>query len=122
MAKAKVKLAKSASFSDRAGNNWKQGDQRVVTDEGDIRYYQCQSEFVVTMMKEVAPKKPAPVAPPADDDDDDEDTSYTEADLKKQSKSALVEIGVEMDLDLDSDLKKGEMISAILGAQSEAGD
>jgi len=121
MAKAKVKLAKAASFSDRAGNQWKQGDIRVITDEGDIRYYQAQSEFTVTIMQAVKPK-PAPAASKPEDDDPPE-TTYSEAELKKQSKTALVELAAEdFDLDLDGDLKKGEMIGAILEAQEAAED
>lgn len=119
MAKAKIKLEGSVSFSDRSGNQWKRGDTRIITDEGDIRYYMYIPEFTVTMLQALAPKpveKSASARAAAEDDE--VDSAYTETDLKKQSKSGLIALGSEeFTLDLDMDLKKPEMIEAILAAQ-----
>ncbi len=121
MAKAKIKLQGAASYSDRSGNHWKKGDQRIVTDEGDIQYYKNQPEFTVTMLQEVKPAAAAKSAPESKTSSGP--VVHTAADLKKLSKTALQEIGLDLDLDLVPDeLKQKEMITAILDAQEGSED
>jgi hypothetical protein len=118
-AKARIKLVGAVTFGDRRGNHWKKGDTRIITDEGDILYFQNTPEFTVTMLTAVKPK-PVEKAPVdvEDEDEDEADPAYTAADLKKQSKNGLVTLGAEeFALDLDMELKKQDMIDAILEAQ-----
>jgi hypothetical protein len=129
MAKAKVELKRAASFNDKRGRSFQKGRPQIITSEADIAYYKLHPEFVVTMMKEVKAKKPA--APPPDeveggDGDEgggDADPAYTEGDLGKLTKGALVELAAgDFDLDLDGDLKKDEMVAEILKAQEAAAE
>lgn len=83
------------------------------------------------------PKPETPPPPPPEDDEEDPETDeaseeietdeddvpvYTKTDLEKMTKAALAELAAEdFDVELDADnLRKSQMVAAILKAQIEA--
>ena len=116
MARARVELIGSLSHT-RGGRKFERGKPQILTNAAEILYYQNQSDFAVTV--EEAPKKKAKAAPPtppageAKGDGDD----YTEEQLKKMKKDELIEVADELELLLEGNEKKSEMIEAILEAQ-----
>lgn len=129
MAKAKVQLRHCESFTGLSGIAWVKNQARTLTNEKQIAYYKGQPEFVVTMLQEPKPKRPA--APPAPtgnegtggDDGGGEGTDnppeLTEAKLKRMSNAELVDLAAErFELALDEDeMKKADLVAAILEAQ-----
>lgn len=143
---ARVVLTKALTFEGR-GRTFVKGQPQVMTLPADIAYYQQQPEFTVTLFnapQPPAPKKPVsvkPVAPaPAESEDDedeegdgdegdeeaeadapaDEGSFYTEADLKKTKKEALLSVAKEeFGLEPDANASKSDLISMILAAQAQ---
>lgn len=130
MARARVELKGCVSYT-VGGRVWKKRKPQILTNESEIAKYQSIGDFSVTILKEEsrskAKDKPAPTPPepePETDDDgnviDAEEAGYAKADLKKFSKKELVAIGTGLDLDLDKDSKKSDLIEEILEAEEEA--
>lgn len=146
--RARVELRGCLTHSAR-GRTVKRGEPFYTTNAADIRYYQAQADYAVTILEAPKrkgpaprPKKPAaapPPPPPEDEDDEDEpeseaddegeeesddleDTSYTKSDLEKMNKASLAELAEsDFGLELDPDkLSKPKMVAAILKAQIAA--
>lgn len=117
MAKARVTLTKALAHDGR-GRKFVKGQPQVIDSEADIAYYKAQSEFSVTILKDVAPKRPAKAAPEPEPEDDDEDEAeeITAESLGKMTKTALINLaaGEPYNLALDNEMKKAEMITAII--------
>lgn len=144
--KASVKLSsrgpKSFNSMGRRGLSLKQGQVVYLTKPSQIRALRSNPMFVVSIVEgKLPPEAPAkpPVVEEEDEDEEDEeeagtpspadddeaavDAGFSEADLKKQTKSELVALGAgEFDLELDSGLKKSELVKAILDAQASGDD
>ena len=130
MARARVYLRRCASFQGWRGEQWRQGQVRVLTDAAAINYYRGQTEFSVEDLPEaqvVPPPAPsAPAASPevADEPEpdpealDEEATRFTSAELMQLKKAELVELGSEaFGLQLDASVKKDALVAALLQAQ-----
>lgn len=131
MVRAKVQLDSRGpvTFHGR-GRKLARGESIIVTNQADIRYFQTQGGFSVTILEGTMPKAPPP-EPEADEDDEDEDLepdedldpegpaepTYTRGDLNKQTKSQLVGLGAELSVELTMDMSKSAMVNAILEAQ-----
>lgn len=118
MAKARVTLTKALTHDGR-GRKFVKGQPQIIDSEADIAYYKAQSEFSVTILKDMAPKRPAKAAPepePSDDDDEDEVEEITAESLGKMTKTELINFAAcePYNLALDNEMKKAEMITAIL--------
>jgi hypothetical protein len=124
MAKARVVLEKALSHDCR-GRSFRQGEPHIIDNEADIAYYQTQPEFSVTLLKAPAPK-PAPAPEPEPEDDEDEAPEappvvHTAESLGKLTKGELVSIAANepYNLALEPDMKKGDMIEAMLLATED---
>jgi len=116
MAKARVTLTKALTHDGR-GRKFVKGQPQVIDSEADIAYYKAQSEFTVTFLKDVKrPAKPAPEPEPEVDEDDEVDEPVTAESLGKMTKTELINFaaGEPYNLALDNEMKKAEMIAAIL--------
>lgn len=138
MAKARVCLEKALSHECR-GRVFVKGLPQVIDNDADIAYYKAQNEFTVTMLKELAPKpapKPVPV-PVIEDDEELEEveeeeyaepeppavTKFTAESLATMTKNELVILGQgpRFNLALDGQMKKQDLVEAILAQQSLEG-
>jgi hypothetical protein len=129
MVKAKVQLnARGPCAFHGRGRRLSKGESIIVTDPVDIRYFQMQGEFSVTVLEGSMPKVPRVESVETFDDDDDVDLesedpngpvepSYTRNDLAKQNKPQLVELGNSFGLELTMDVSKSAMVDAIIDAQ-----
>ena len=117
-AKARVTLTKALTHDGR-GRKFVKGQPQIIDNESDIAYYKAQSEFTVTLLKEVA-KKPAKATPEPEPENDgegeDEDEPITAESLGKMTKTELINFAATepYNLALDNEMKKAEMIAAIL--------
>jgi hypothetical protein len=117
MAKARVELLGSLSYT-KGGRKFVRGQPQVITNAAEILYYQGQSDFGVTV--EDSPKAKAAAPKKTDDgkgDGNDASTGLTEEQLSKMKKAELVETADELEILLEGNEKKSEMIEAILEAQ-----
>ena len=116
MAKARVVLSKCESYEAR-GRKFVRGVPQIITDSREIMYYKRQGEFSVTMLQEVkaAPDKPKPKEEPKP-----AKKSYTKSDLDSMTKTDLIRLGQseQFNMDMESDMKKPDMVKALLAAQS----
>lgn len=143
MATARITLVKSLSF-DGNGRTFRKGESLITDNASEISYYKSHPEFTVSILREVAPPAPTPsktpkgraVTPKAvvveeveEDEDDGEDADadvapedhhHTLESLAPLSKGELIAIGTSepLNLALTSELKKSELIKAILEAQA----
>ncbi len=117
MARARITLQGSKSHTGR-GRTFKQGQAQTVTSNADILYYQGQPGFAVQMLDAPATK---PAAPPAVTPTD-EPVVHTRPKLEALTKAKLVEVAAEMELLLEGDELKAEMVNAILSAQDGDAD
>lgn len=117
MAKARVVLNKCETY-DARGRKFVRGTPQIITDDREIMYYKRQAEFSVTMLQEVktAPAKPKDEPKPVK-------KVYTKSDLDAMTKTDLIRLGQseQFNLDMESDMKKPEMVKALLVKQ-ELGD
>ena len=121
------------------GREFKMGNPQILTNPADIKYYQGQADFTVTVMEAKKSKVNAEeelepeindVYDEEDDDEEDEDdededgedeneeedgVDYTEDDLNSHKKADLKNIAAEMGLDVNG--TKNELIERILGNQ-----
>jgi hypothetical protein len=109
--RARVELRGSLTH-DQGGRVFKKGSPQILSNAAEIKYYQGQAGFSVTMLDTKA-KAPAPVVD--DDDTGESDNDYEEADLRKMKKADLVEICEELELDTEGTVN--ELIDRILEAQ-----
>ena len=114
MAKARVQLRHSVTFVGRNKKHWKKNQAEVLTNEGEIAYYENQTEFVVTRMQES--KKAASAG-------NGEATSpvrkLSKSKLHTMSKPEISDIAAKLfNLALDDDeMKKDDMVTAVMKAQ-----
>lgn len=110
--RATVTLRKAETFTGRGGLIWRKGQSRDLTDDGAIKYYRGQSEFVVTDRPDaVKAEEPEKKAPP----------TFTENELKRVKKEDLIELAASgFGLELSEELKQPDMVAAILEAQVKA--
>ena len=135
MVQATVKLKSNgpASWSAR-GYRLTKGASINITNPADIRYFQSVPKCLVSIVRGEMPKAP-PVEEPDEDEDDDVDLGdpgdpdapadglYSEADLKKQTKQELVNIGEsDFGLQLNANDKKDDLVKAIMAAHEESAD
>lgn len=122
MAKARVELTKAESHEGR-GRTFKKKHAQVITKEADIAYYKAQPEFTVTMLKD-PPIKPKAPAQESEESEETEPEVHTEESLGKLTKTQLINLGTSepFNLAIENEMKKGEMIDAILIAQGEDED
>ncbi len=121
------------------GRVFKKGQPQILSNLADIRYYQQEGSFVVTVLGETpapvaktsAPKpSPKPAAEPIpetaepeelddeeddEEDDEDSDNDYTRAELAVMRKAELVDVCKELGLDTVGTVK--ELTERILDAQ-----
>lgn len=110
--RARVELRGSLTH-DHGGRVFKKGSPQILTNAAEIKYYQGQAGFSVTMLEGAKAKAPAPVVD--DDTGGESDNDYSEADLRKMKKAELVEIAEELELDTEGTVN--ELIDRILEAQ-----
>ncbi len=113
MARAKVTLRGCRTFQGKDGRLWKQGQTRIITDTGKIRYFRALGEFVVTVLEDAPPpKEAAPSEKPG---------AYTQASLGRMTKDQIQTLGAErFELILESSERKEDMIVKVLEAQGKA--
>jgi len=119
MARARVELRGSMSHTG-GPRTFKKGQPQVLTNPDHIEYYRKVGGFSVTNLKDEKAKpgkKPAPADTSGGDDGDDEDDVYTEADLKKMKVPELHDLAAELELEVDPDAKKADIIEVILNSQ-----
>lgn len=121
MAKAKVELRGAVSYDGR-GRKFIKGRAQIIDNDADIAYFKATPEFTVTLLREVKPKvvaKPAAMAEP----EVDPSAPVDEAGLSKLTKANLITLGHDrFSLDLDSEMKKADMVKHLLVAQAEDSD
>lgn len=117
MARARVELLGSLSYT-RGGRKFVRGCPQVITNAAEILYYQGQADFGVII--EDTPKTKSAAPGKSDDSkgaDNDAPTGYTEEQLNKMKKAGLIKVADELEILLEGNEKKTEMIEAILEAQ-----
>jgi len=98
------------------GRLFKNGSPQILTNPSEIKYYQGQAGFTVTMLSTEKAKAPEPATVETDDGDGGEsDNDYTEADLRKMKKAELVDVAAELGLDAEGTVN--ELVERILEAQ-----
>lgn len=122
MAKARVELVRAESHEAR-GRVFKKRQPRVLTDDGDIAYYKLQPEFSVTMLKEAVKKPKVPEPEPEAPEAPETPEEHTEESLGKLTKTQLINLAASepFNLALDNEMRKADMIEAVLEA-AEADD
>jgi len=114
--RARVELRGSLTH-DHGGRVFKKGSPQILTNPAEIKYYQGQAGFAVTVLEGDKAKAKAAATPAATDVDEDGDdlVEYSEADLRKMKKAELVEIAEELELDTEGTVN--ELIDRILETQ-----
>lgn len=105
------------------GRKFKKGQPQILTNSSDIKYYQGQACFSVTVLETKKSKVKEPEPDPSKDsgagntggDDDDADETYTAEELEEHKKADLKEIAAEMGLDVGG--TKKELIERIIDNQ-----
>lgn len=133
--RARVEL-KGCLTHDAGGRHFAKGQPQILTNPAEIKYYQGQAEFSVTMLDVAKSKKKAiesereaerksqvegddvdddnddDVEDDDDDDDGEDGEGYTREDLKGYKKNDLKEIAAELGLDVGGTVK--ELIDRIV--------
>lgn len=120
--RARVELRGSLTHTAGA-RKFKKGSPQILTNPSEIAYYRAQGGFSVTMMAtEKAKAKGKPVPPP--EETGGAEDGHTQASLNAMTKAELAGLAAdEFELMLDpEDMKKADMVDAILQAQAEAGE
>lgn len=110
MASARVELVRAVSHS-HGGHTFRKGESKVLTTPGDIAYYKAQPEFSVRDLKDPPKPKtkaaPKPAAAPI---------KHDRVSLEKLTKLVLISTASNppFNLGLDNEMKKGDMIDAML--------
>lgn len=128
MAKARITLTDMGPLTYHGqGYNLERGQNIVTTNEADILHFKCQPGFLVEILEGSAPKaSPAPVdEEEAEDDDGDDDDGpadgvLTEKELRKLTKTALLELAEERGVKADVSMKVDDIKAALLDSQSES--
>jgi len=122
------------------GREFKMGNPQILTNPADIKYYQGQADFTVTVMESKKSKVRAEEESEpeindvydeeendendeeedgededGEDEDEEDGEDYTEDDLNSHKKADLKNIAAEMGLDVNG--TKNELIERILGNQ-----
>jgi len=112
MAKAKVELMGCLTYT-VGGRKFTRGQPQIITNAAEIKLFQQQPEFGVTMLDEPLKEKAAEVEDPGL-------VTYSEDKLKSMTKPELLDVAAELAVFLEGNEKKSKMIDQILKAQDEA--
>lgn len=121
MPRAKVELLTSLTHTGR-GRKFRKGFPQIITNAGDIQYYQNQSGFSVQVLDAPSaktaspPVKKTPESPPDDKGGEETAPVWTRAKLEGLKKAQLVEEATKLEVFLDGDELKAEMVETILEA------
>ncbi len=112
MARARVTLRGCITYQTPAGKTWKRNESRIVTNASEIAYFRNNTEFNVTDLPDAEPKPPPKSEDPK---------AYTASVLGRMAKPELVTLAANrFTLPLEDDMRKDDMVTAILEAQVEA--
>lgn len=126
--RAKVELMGSETHTGR-GRTIERGKPVILTNPSDIRYYQSQGGFTVTVLEDAAAKpagkpakgKPAkPAPPPVEDDSDDDSDSDDDAEDDSDDDADDTEADDDSEDDGEDDSADGEASPIFKKAQLEA--